>query len=82
MFILVYSYFMNRVQSIVLVPRSAISTATVGDDPDESLTHVHDRAVALPGSISVLETLDKPMPIGLASAIGRTGGGLRGSLAF
>ena len=30
----------------------------------------------LPGSIGVLETLDKPMPIGIASAIGRTEGGL------
>jgi hypothetical protein len=30
----------------------------------------------LPGSIGVLESLDKPMPIGIASAIGRTEGGL------
>ena len=30
----------------------------------------------LPGSIGVLEALDKPMPIGMASAIGRTEGGL------
>jgi hypothetical protein len=30
----------------------------------------------LPGSIGVLEALDKPMPIGMASPIGRTEGGL------
>jgi len=30
----------------------------------------------LPGSIGVLEALDKPMPIGIASEIGRTEGGL------
>jgi hypothetical protein len=30
----------------------------------------------LPGSIGVLEAPDKPMPIGMASAIGRTEGGL------
>ena len=30
----------------------------------------------LPGSIGVLEALDQPMPIGIESAIGRTGGGL------
>jgi hypothetical protein len=30
----------------------------------------------LPGSIGVLEALDKPMPIGMASTIGRTEGGL------
>ena len=30
----------------------------------------------LPGSIGVLEALDKPMPIGMASAIGRCKGGL------
>jgi hypothetical protein len=30
----------------------------------------------LPGSIGVLEALDKPMPIGMASQIGRTEGGL------
>jgi len=30
----------------------------------------------LPGSIGVLEALDKPMPIGMASAIGRTERGL------
>jgi hypothetical protein len=30
----------------------------------------------LPGSIGVLEALDQPMPIGMASAIGRTEGGL------
>ena len=30
----------------------------------------------LPGSIGVLEALDRPMPIGMASAIGRTEGGL------
>jgi hypothetical protein len=30
----------------------------------------------LPGSIGVLEAPDKPMPIGLASAVGRTEGGL------
>jgi hypothetical protein len=30
----------------------------------------------LPGSIGILESLDKPMPIGIASAIGRTEGGL------
>jgi hypothetical protein len=30
----------------------------------------------LPGSIGVLEALDKPMPIGIASQIGRTEGGL------
>jgi hypothetical protein len=30
----------------------------------------------LPGCIGVLEALDKPMPIGIASKIGRTEGGL------
>jgi hypothetical protein len=30
----------------------------------------------LPGSIGVLQAPDKPMPIGMASAIGRTEGGL------
>jgi hypothetical protein len=30
----------------------------------------------LPGSIGVLEALDKPMPIGMAFASGRTEGGL------
>jgi hypothetical protein len=30
----------------------------------------------LPGSIGVVEALDKPMPIGMASAIGWTDGGL------
>jgi hypothetical protein len=30
----------------------------------------------LPGSIVVLEALDKPMPIGIASEIGWTEGGL------
>jgi hypothetical protein len=30
----------------------------------------------LPGSIGVLEALDKPMPIGMASQTGRTEGGL------
>jgi hypothetical protein len=30
----------------------------------------------LPGSIGVLEAPDKPMPIGMASQIGRTEGGL------
>ncbi|MFI5460665.1 MAG: hypothetical protein ACHRXM_35060 [Isosphaerales bacterium] len=30
----------------------------------------------LPGWIGVLAALDKPMPIGMASAIGRTEGGL------
>jgi hypothetical protein len=29
-----------------------------------------------PGSIGVLEALDEPMPIGMASEIGRTEGGL------
>jgi len=35
---------------------------------------VFDHRVA--ESIAVLETLDKPMPIGIASALGRTEGGL------
>jgi hypothetical protein len=34
------------------------------------------RVGRLPGSIGVLEALDKPMPIGMASAIGQTEGGL------
>jgi hypothetical protein len=34
------------------------------------------RGGRLPGSIGVLEALDKPVPIGIASAIGRTKGGL------
>jgi hypothetical protein len=34
------------------------------------------RCGQLPGSIGVLEALDKPMPIGIASEIGRTEGGL------
>ena len=34
------------------------------------------RVGQLPGSIGVLEALDKPMPIGMASQIGRTEDGL------
>jgi hypothetical protein len=34
------------------------------------------RCGQLPGSIVGLEALDKPMPIGMASVIGRTKGGL------
>ena len=34
------------------------------------------RSGRLPGSIGVLEALDKPMPIGIASELGRTEGGL------
>jgi hypothetical protein len=34
------------------------------------------RSGGLPGSIEVLESLDNKMPIGIASEIGRTGGGL------
>jgi hypothetical protein len=46
----------------------------------ESFTNISTsgpvRCGRLPGSIGVLEPLDKPMPIGIASAIGRTEGGL------
>ena len=34
------------------------------------------RCGQLPGSIGILEAREKPMPIGIASAIGRTEGGL------
>jgi len=44
--------------------------------PSNASTPCPVRHGQLPGSVGVLEALDKPMPIGIASVIGRTDGGL------